>query len=78
MSLSLGYATSEVASLVGGADLVNISVSFRSAAVCLSPYFASGLVGVGLRREWVIPTNECIATSLEDSIGKVSVSGENT
>ena len=57
--------------------MVKISVSFRSAAVCLSPYFASGIVGVGLRREWVMPTDECVATSSEDSLGKVSVSGGN-
>ena len=56
--------------------MVKISVSFRSAAVCLSP-FASGIVRVGLRREWVMPTDECVATSSEDSLGKVSVSGEN-
>ena len=61
----------------GGDALLNVSTSFRSAAVCLSPNDVSGLVGVGLRRGWVRSAAACVDASLEDSIGKVSVSGGN-
>ena len=61
----------------GGAALVNISVSCLSATICLSPNVVSGLVGVGLRREWVSSTAACVAAYCEDSLGKVSVAGEN-
>ena len=56
-----------------GATLLNISTSFRSATFCLSPNVASGLVGVGLRRAWDRSTAACVAASLEDTLGKVSV-----
>ena len=59
----------------GWCALVNISASFRSAAVCLSPNVVRGILGVGLRRTWVRYTAACFAASLEYSIGKVSVSG---
>ena len=53
---------------------MNISASFRSAAVCLSPNVVSGLVGVVFRKEWVRSAAVCVDASLEDSLGKVSVS----
>ena len=61
----------------GGSALLKISESFLSATVCLSPSIVSGLVGVGLRRVWVRLTAACVASSLEDSIGKVSVARKN-
>ena len=42
-----------VVSLVGGANMLNISASFFRAGVCLFPNVVSGIVGVGLRRTWV-------------------------
>ena len=60
----------------GAEALVNISESCLRAAVCLYPNVVSGLVGVGLRRVWVRSTDACVAASFEDSLGKVSVSGE--
>ena len=62
---------------MGGAALVNISASCQRAAVCLSPNFVSGLVGVGLRRAWVRSASACVATSFEEIIGKVSVAEKN-
>ena len=59
-----------------GYALENISASFRSAAVCLSHNIVSGIVGVGLRRESVKSAAECIDASLQDSLGKVSISGK--
>ena len=35
----------------------------------------SGLVGVGLRRDLVRSAAACVAASLEESLGNVSVSG---
>ena len=58
-----------------GAALVNISSIFRSAAFCLYPNVVSGLVGVGLRRDLVRSLAACVAASLEESLGNVSVSG---
>ena len=71
---------SGVCTLVGGvtcveAALLNISASFRSAAVCLSPNVVSGLAGVGLRRTWFRSMSACVSESLEDILGKVSVAG---
>ena len=37
----------------------------------------TGLVGVGLRREWVSSTSVCVATFLADILDKVSVAGGN-
>ena len=54
---------------------MNISASCLRAAVCLSPNFVSGLVGVGLRRAWVRSADACVTASYEDSLDKVSVSG---
>ena len=34
-------------------------------------------MGVGLRRAWIRSAAACIATYFEDSLGKVSVYGEN-
>ena len=73
---------SGVCNLVGGVTcegdaLSKISASCRSAAVCLSPDVLSGIVGVGLRRAWVRSTAACVAESLEDIIGKVSVARKN-
>ena len=56
---------------------MKISASFLRAAVCLSPKVVSGLVRVGLRRVWVRYAAACVATYFEDSLGKVSFSGEN-
>ena len=61
----------------GEAVLENIYASFLRAAVCLSPNVVSGLVRVGLRREWFRYTAACVAASFEESLGKVSVSGKN-
>ena len=61
---------------MGGAALVKIYVSCLRAAVCLSPNVVNGIVGVGLRRTWVMSTTACVAASFEESLGKVSVSGE--
>ena len=58
----------------GGSDLLKMSASFWSYAACLSPDVMSGIVGVGLRRVWVRSAAACIAKSLEDILGKVSVS----
>ena len=73
--LPLGYAPSEVVSLVGGAALVNISASCLRYAVFFSPDDVSDLVGVGLMRAWVSSSAACFAASFEDILGKVSVSG---
>ena len=35
-------------------------------------------MGVGLRRAWIRTAAACVAESLEDSIGKVSVSGKKS
>ena len=59
----------------GGSALLKISVIFWSATVCLSTSVVSGLVGVMLRRAWVMSAAACVAESLEDSLGKVSVAG---
>ena len=37
----------------------------------------SGIVGVGLRRDLVRSVASCVAASLEESLGNVSVSGGN-
>ena len=57
----------------GGSDLLKMSASFWSYAACLSPDVMSGIVGVGLRRVWVRSAAACVAKSLEDILGKVSV-----
>ena len=57
--------------------MLKISASFQSAAVSLSHNVVRGVVGVGLSRAWVRSADVCVAVSLEDSLGKVSVSGEN-
>ena len=75
LTLSLGYAPSEVVSLLGGAALVKTSTSFLRSAVCFSPNFVIGLVGVRLRRAWVRSAAACVAASFENSIGKISVGG---
>ena len=54
---------------------MNISASFLSADVCLSPNVVSGLVGVGLMRAWVRSAAAYVDASCENSLGKVSVSG---
>ena len=56
---------------------MNISSIFQSAAFCLYPNVVSGLVGVGLRRDLVRSVAACVAASLEESLGNVSVSGGN-
>ena len=56
---------------------MKIYASFRSAAVCLSPNSVRGLVGDGLRRAWVRFAAECVAASLEDSLGEVNVARKN-
>ena len=61
----------------GGAALVKISTILRSSDVCFPPNVVSGLVGVGLRRAWVRSAIAFVAASLEDSLGKISVSGKN-
>ena len=61
----------------GEADLLKISASLRSADVCLSPSVVSGILGVRLRRVWVRYADACVAASLEDSLGNVSVAREN-
>ena len=78
MEFSLGYAPSEVVSPEVGAALVNISAICLRVAVCLSPNVVRGLVGVGLRRAWVRYAAACFDSSFQDSIGKVSVSGEKS
>ena len=77
LALYLGYAPLEVVSLVGGASLVNISVSFLSAAFCLPPNIVIGLVGVGLRRVRIMYVDECVDASCEDSLGQFSVARGN-
>ena len=57
----------------GGSALLKISVIFWSATVCLSTSVVSGLVGVMLRRAWVMSAAACVAESLEDSLENVSV-----
>ena len=76
LALSIWYAPSEVVSLVGGGALVNISAICLRAADFLSPNFVSGLVGVGLRSAWINSADACVATSCEDSLGKVSIAGK--
>ena len=66
---------SEVCTLRGGVTcwgsaLVKISASFLRAAFCLPPNVVSGLVGVGLRRVWVISTSAFFAASCEDILVK--------
>ena len=43
--------------------------------VCLYPNAVSGILGIGLRRVWVRSVDACVAASLEDTLGKVSVVG---
>ena len=61
-----------------GAALLKIYARCRSAAVCLYPTVVSGLVGVELRKAWVRSADACVAAPLEDSLGKVSVSGKKS
>ena len=77
LALSLGYAPSEMVSLVGGANLVEIYVSFLCDAVYLSPNFVGGIVGVGFRRAWVRSAAVRVVASYEESLGKDSDSTKN-
>ena len=54
---------------------MNISASCLGAAICLSPNVVSVLVGFGLRRAWVRSMAACVASSFEESLGKVSLVG---
>ena len=56
--------------------MLKISVIFFRTAVCLSPNAVSVILGVGLKREWVMSTATCVATSFDDIIGNVWVSGK--
>ena len=47
----------------------------RVTVVCLYPNAVSGILGIGLRRVWVRSADACVAASLEDTLGKVSVAG---
>ena len=47
---------------------------FRSAAFCLYPNVVSGIVGIGFRMDLVRSVAACVAASLEESLGNVSVS----
>ena len=76
LELPLGYATSNVVSLGGGSALAKISTSYLGAAVCLSPKYVSGIVGIGLMRAWVRSAAACVAACFEEILGKVSVSGK--
>ena len=78
LAFSLGYAPSEVVSLVGGAALLNIYASCLRDALCVSPNVVSGIVGFRLRREWVRSAAACVTASFKYSLGKVSVSGKNS
>ena len=44
---------------------MNISASFLRVAVFLSPNSVSGVVGIGLRRVWVMSAAAFFATSFE-------------
>ena len=61
---------------MGGAALVKFFAICLRAAVCLTPNFVSGLVGVGLSRVWVRSAATCVSASYEYSLGNVSVAGE--
>ena len=62
----------------GAEACLNISESFLRAAVCLSSNSVSGLEGVGPRREWVRSAAACFASSFDEILGNVSVSGKNS
>ena len=53
---------------------MNIFSILCSAAFCLYPNVVSGLAKVCLRRDLVRSVAACVAASLEESLGNVSVS----
>ena len=64
-------------SLVGGANLVEIYVSFLSDAVYLSPNFVGGIVGVGFSRSCVSCTSVFVAVYFYFILGKGIIDGKN-
>ena len=58
--------------------MLNILKFCFSYAVCLLPNFVSGLLGVGLRGDWVRSAATYVTVSFEDILGNGGVSGENS
>ena len=58
--------------------MFKISASCFRAAVCLLTSVLSGLVGVGLRREWERSATTCVAAYSEEIIGNGRVSGKKS
>ena len=58
--------------------MLNISVRFLGAAVCLSLNVVSRIVGVGLRRMWARSASACVSAYFDEIIGNVRVAGKNS
>ena len=64
--------------LMEGRPCLKFSASCFRAAVCLLNIVVSGLVGVGLRREWARSETACVAAYSEEIIGNGRVSGKKS